>query len=94
VLEKALEDARLETRCAVTRTLGRLGAEAKRAVPALARGLKHEEAALREASAKALGEIGPATKEAREALLRVSKEDEDEDVRRAAAEALTKIQGK
>jgi HEAT repeat protein len=94
MLREALETDHLGTRRYLTLTLARLGAEAKSAVPALARGLWHKEALIREASAQALGAIGPVAKKARSALLKVSKEDEDEVVRQAATEALEKIEGK
>jgi HEAT repeat protein len=69
-LIRALADKEQDTRqVMVARTLGRLGADAAAAVPALARELNGEFAHVRQAAAEALGEVGPAAEPATPSLV-------------------------
>lgn len=70
--------------------LGRIGADAKPAIPALREALTDDHEDVREAAAEALGKIAPAAKEVAPALERALK-DEDKFVRCAAGAALAKL---
>ena len=72
--------------------IGKVGPGAKDAVPALIDALKDKESGVRGSACFALGEIGPAASAAIPALSRVVTQDEDPEVRRAAALAIGKIQ--
>jgi len=74
------------------KALGRLGAKARAAVPALAEALQHENQWVRAAAAEALGAMG---REARSVLpaLRRAAEDPEALVQQAAREAIEKITG-
>ena len=71
--------------------LGRIGAAAEEAIPALIGALGDKEAGVRRLAARALGRIGPGAGEAIPELKRLAAEDPDETVRRYARDALVKI---
>jgi HEAT repeats len=81
-----------ERRRAAT-ALGKLGAAASPAVPALVEALADDNAAVRQAAARALGEIGPEASAAAPALTRALG-DPNTGVREDAALALVAIRGK
>jgi HEAT repeat protein len=68
--------------------LGRIGAAG---VPGLVKGLGHESASIREASAAALGQVGQPARDALDSLRKASKEDADAEVKTAATEAIGRI---
>jgi HEAT repeat protein len=74
------------------RELGRRGAQAKDAVPALTEALKDQDKNVRMGGAYALGDVGPDAKAAIPALQRALKDPAGE-VRQGAAYALQRIQG-
>jgi serine/threonine protein kinase len=74
-------------RARAARVLGGLGADAKAAIPVLLESLRDREAMVRFDAAKALEKMGDAAKEALSRAL----QDDDEVVRRIAAEALGRI---
>jgi HEAT repeat protein len=80
-----------DIRSTAATVLGKYGAEAKEAVPALTATLKDEDKHVREAAAYALAGIG---RDAREALpaLKEALKDRDPQVRAAAAHAVKAIQ--
>src|SRR5262249_12364066 len=73
-------------------TLGRIGPNAKSAVPQLLNYLENPDSFIRAATARALGGIGPDAKEAVPAL-KALLEDEDKSARVWAAFALARISG-
>jgi len=75
-----------------TQDLGKIGREARIAIPPLIELLKDKDEDVQRAAVEALGKIGP---EAQIAILALTEllNDEEEDVRTAAAEALEKIKG-
>lgn len=75
----------------VVRTLAGSEASADVAVPIYEIALRDAHATVRKAAAKALGELGPAARSAVRALQKATV-DEDREVRRAAEEALGKVQ--
>ena len=84
-LEAALADPDKDVRRCAARSLGDIGKAAKPAVPALGKTLKDPDAPVRQASAYALGRIGdPAAKP----FLEAAKKDTNENVKRAAKDAL------
>jgi HEAT repeat protein len=93
-LAKALEDEYSMVREAAARALGNIGPAAKGAVPALIKTLEECECGYGVAVvvAKALGNIGPAAKAAVPALTEALN-DEESDLRKAAAKAIEKIEG-
>ncbi len=58
-LVKDLRDQRINVRAAAARALGRIGPEAKAAVPALSKALKDNNADVRRAAARALKQMQP-----------------------------------
>jgi hypothetical protein len=86
----AASDAAERRRAATA--LGKLGAAASPAVPALAEALSDEDAMVRRAAAQALGEIGPEASIAAPALTGAL-QDPDAGVREDAALALVAIRG-
>lgn len=75
--------------------LGNIGSEAAEAVPALMKGLKDDAFQVRLQAASALAKIGnPAATKAVAELVRLSKEDPNSEVKRAAKEALQAIDPK
>jgi HEAT repeat protein len=92
LIAKLSDEDRFE-RVEAARQLGRLGPEATAAVPALLRALGHQDKWLRVAAAQALGSLGPAAEPVGPVAfaLRRAMQDEDPDVRNAAAEALQKV---
>jgi HEAT repeat protein len=84
-LIQALGDDEWKVREAASDALGRIGPEA---VPALIQALEDEDWRVREAAAWALRVIRPRAVGAAPALLQVLEDDENADVREAAAEAL------
>ncbi len=90
VLEGALKDEDEAVRCAAAWALAKLGLPNK-GLPVLIAGLEGESAWLRGWVARRLGEVGPPAKAAIPALTKALK-DQSKDVRKAAAEALKKIQ--
>jgi HEAT repeat protein len=84
-LQAALADPDKDVRRCAARSLGDIGKASKPAVPALGKTLKDPDAPVRQASAYALGRIGdPAAKP----FLEAAKKDTNEDVKRAAKDAL------
>jgi HEAT repeat protein len=84
-LQEALADSDKEVRRSAARSLGDIGRAAKPAVPALGKALKDPDATVRQAAAYALGRIGdPAGKP----YLEAAKKDTNENVKRAAKDAL------
>ena len=75
---------------ATAKALGKIGSEARKAIPTLTELLKDEEWSVRGAAATALGNIGPEAKIAIPSLTELLK-DEDDYVRRAAVDAMEKI---
>ena len=71
--------------------VGRMGEDAKWAVPTLARLLSHQKPTIRALSAQTLGGIGPVASEAKPSL-RQSLRDPDPIVRQHAQDALRKIE--
>jgi HEAT repeat protein len=97
VLITALDDPSLpnssgatNVRASIASVLGRQGASAAAAVPALSRLLSHPDSYVRYSAAKALAAFGPAAASAAEAL-RKAESDPDDAVRQAAGEALARI---
>jgi HEAT repeat protein len=84
-LQAALADPDKDVRRCAARSLGDIGKASKPAVPALGKTLKDPDAPVRQASAYALGRIGdPAAKP----FLEAAKKDTDDNVKRAAKDAL------
>jgi len=74
--------------------LGRIGPDAKCAVPALVKALGYSDAHVCMWATQALGRIGPAAKDAAPALERLRDDpNEEQHIRNAAAAALKKIRG-
>jgi HEAT repeat protein len=90
-LAELLRDKNDHVRYAAAWALWEVGPPAKTAVPALVELLKDAE--VKDAAAGALGGIGPEATPAAAALANLLK-DKDEEVRRTAADALAKIEGK
>jgi len=82
----------MQSRRAAAYALGKMGPEAKMAIPALTELLRDKDTEVRQAAAYALGAMGPEANTAIPALTELLK-DEYEQVRKAAAEALKKIKG-
>ena len=80
-----------EIRWNAVRTLGKIGAEAVEAIPALVEQLQNSIPSIREHAAEALGDIGPAAQAEAEALLPLLS-DTVTKVRRDAARSLGQIQ--
>jgi serine/threonine protein kinase len=87
LLIQALKAPDKYDRARAARVLGGIGADAKAAIPVLLEALRDREAMVRFDAAKALEKIGDAAKEALSQAL----QDDDEVVRRIAAEALGRI---
>jgi len=85
-----LKSPTADVRRDAAQALGKLGTEAKAAVPALIASLKDENMFVRRYSAQSLGKIGPAAKSAVPALTK-SLEDMRKEVAEAATEALGKL---
>jgi HEAT repeat protein len=84
-LQDALVDADKEVRRSAARSLGDIGRPSKPAVGALGKALKDSDPQVRQAAAYALGRIGdPAGKP----FLEAAKKDTNENVKRAAKDAL------
>lgn len=84
-LQAALGDADKDVRRSAARALGDIGAASKPAVSALGKALKDPDAQVRQSAAYALGRIGdPSAKP----MLEAARKDTDENVKRAAKEAL------
>jgi HEAT repeat protein len=84
---------RIRVRAIAAEALGRIGPEAKGAVPALTKLLDDKVKEVRLASASALGNMGPAALPATTALKKIAEEiDEDQEVRQAATDALQKLE--
>ena len=94
-LGETLEAWRLNTtyvRALAAEALGQMGPEAKTAVPALTEMLDDRVADVRRSAAAALGKMGPEARPAVPALKKAAEDiDEDDSVRKTAAEALTRI---
>ena len=90
-LGSALGDGEGEVRRNAARSLGDIGPPAKLAVPALLKTLKDSDWQVRQASAYALGRIG--SREA-SAGLEAAKKDTNENVKRAAKQALKALKQK
>ena len=87
------EDGPSRLRRSIVEALGRIGPEAKEAVPLIVRSLKDDyDPNVRVAAAEALGEIGSEATEAVSALVEAL-EDYDSEVGQRAAKALKKIKG-
>ena len=93
-LLEALKDEDEDVRRLAVFALGRISPAPKDAVPALIEALKDEDEDVRAGAAYALGKIGPAAKDSVPALKALSENEIDPEVRKAAADALKKIQGK
>ncbi len=90
-LIEALKDPDSDVGYGAAQALGRIGPEAKAAVPALIKALVDDPRnTVRSHAAQALGQIGPEAKAAVPALIEALK-DENENVRNAADGALRKI---
>jgi len=90
-LEKDKDNKRIVNN--IIYTLGRLGKDAKRAVPNILGFLKNNDSDIRGVAVVALGKIGKGSKSAVPALILLLK-DRDSWVQRKASEALKKIDGK
>lgn len=88
----ALEGADDDLEAWIAHTLGRIGPEASRAVPALRRLLEADDWILRASAAQALGRIGPVARNAVPSLARLESDSHPE-VRRAAGTALRRLRG-
>jgi HEAT repeat protein len=89
------DDDRTEPRVQAAAALGAIGSPAAVGVPALVAALKGEKASLRAAAAVALGQIGAGAKAAADPLAaRFKDKSEEEEVRKAAGDALKKIDPK
>jgi len=91
-IARLLTDEEENVRRTAALALGLIGPPAKDAVPALRKALGDGNDGVRCYAAAALGCIGAAANDAAPALKKLAQNDEDEDVRKAAAEALKKIQ--
>jgi len=91
VLIDALQDPESRTRSPVAFALGQIGPNASNAVPALIRTLDDEWWYVRENAAIALGKIGSNAAPAIPALANLAQGDRNEDVRKAALEAIKSI---
>ena len=85
-----LKDKNYQTRAGAALSIGKIGYEAKVAVPALIAVLKDEDYGVRYSAARALGEVGPGAAVAVPALLEALR-DENDVVREKAAQSLGKI---
>jgi HEAT repeat protein len=93
-LKASLGDKDPSVRLYAAQGVHQVGGLTKQAVPVLAACLEEEEATLRAAAAEALGEIGPPVKDVDRKLpakLIEMMKDRDDSVKRAAHEALRKI---
>ena len=63
-MSDAVSASDFEVRRAAIKALGKIGPDARAAIPALIRNMKDENAFIREYSAESLGQIGPVAKEA------------------------------
>jgi HEAT repeat protein len=88
---KALKDDDPDVRNTAATVLGRYGAEAKEAVPALVESLKDKDKHVRRSAAYSLARFGRDANDAIPAL-KESLQDEDPKVREAAAYAIKEIQ--
>jgi len=87
----ALQDPDSRTRAPVAFALGQIGPEGSNAVPALTRTIDDEWWYVRENAAIALGKIGSNAAPAIPALAKLAQGDRNENVRKAAAEAIKSI---
>jgi len=87
----ALQDPESRTRAPVAFALGQIGPNASNAVPALTRALSDEWWYVRENAAIALGKLESNAAAAIPALARLAEGDRNEDVRKAAVEAIKSI---
>ena len=87
----ALQDPESRTRAPVAFALGQIGPNASNAVPALTRALSDEWWYVRENAAIALGKLESNAAAAIPALARLAEGDRNEDVRKAAVEAINSI---
>ncbi|HLY07741.1 MAG TPA: HEAT repeat domain-containing protein [Planctomycetota bacterium] len=94
-LTPALKDPDGGVRCAAAWAVARItgGQATQRAVEVLIGGLKDKEPRARQDAARILGDVGTDARSAAPALT-AALDDENDDVRKAAAEALGKVQGK
>jgi hypothetical protein len=95
-LAKALADPDAGVRMSAALSLAEIGAAVKPVAPelvaALVKALADPDRAVRSSAAEALGALGPEAKSAADALEK-AKQDQDEDVRDNAEEALDKVKG-
>jgi HEAT repeat protein len=91
VLATSLSDANAEVRCAAAGALGKIGPKASGALPALIEALKDLDWMVRMSAIDALGEIGEGAEAAVPSLERQKANDPDDEVRRAATNALARI---
>ena len=87
----ALQDPESRTRAPVAFALGQIGPKGSNAVRALARTLEDEWWFVRENAAIALGKLESNAAAAIHALARLAEGDRNEDVRKAAVEAINSI---
>jgi HEAT repeat protein len=92
-LAKALQSSDALLRQHAALALGAIGPDARDAVPALTGALDDPEWSVRRQAALALGEFGPAARPAAAALHRLKTGDPNGLVRKAAEQALPKIEG-
>ncbi|HVR86802.1 MAG TPA: HEAT repeat domain-containing protein [Planctomycetota bacterium] len=94
-LTLALKDSDGGVRCAVAWAMARItgGQATQTAIEVMLSGLKDKEPRARQDAARLLGEVGTDARSAAPALT-AALEDDNEDVRKAAQEALGKVQGK
>lgn len=85
-----LKEKESSRRVRAVRALGERGAEAERAIPALAQALKDEDAFVRREAARSLGQMGDSAASAAPALTAAMR-DKNAQVRKAASEAIRRI---
>jgi HEAT repeat protein len=90
-LTEALQDMDCRVRAAAALALGRIGPEAREAVPVLIPALQDESEAVRRAAAEALGNLEAAASAAMPAL-RLALRDRDRGVRKEVVTAVEKIE--
>jgi HEAT repeat protein len=88
-LVNVFETAAWPDRLDAARTLGKIGAGAKDAVPALIQGLQDKDEAVARCAAESLGEVGPAARAAIPALVRMLKDTTRPNCRPSASLALS-----
>jgi HEAT repeat protein len=88
-LVEALRDANLDVKRYATAAIGTLGSEAGMAVPELLQDLKDKDTVVRQNAARSLGKAGSSSQSTVVPALSAALQDQEPDVRVAAAEALT-----